>query len=348
MKHWPVMLLLVLSVTSLLLSVAIWHDRFPFISWLIRKPWYWLACLTFLVILVVQVCYTLTDIFNLRKQENGITWSQITILGAIVLWILGFVVIFDVQHQSRYTMALLIIGTVLSWVFQDTLRGVVAFVHLRLNHLLNIDDWIQIPKYNVDGMVKRVTLTTVTIYNWDTTTSSIPTNALHFDHFVNFQKMADGKTYGRQMIKTFFVDVSCVHPVSSDEIDNMKQQMIAHDGQLFLLEEDFAEGVLNARLYRLYLCHWLMNHPHVSQMPCLIVRWRDMERDGMTLQVYAFIVDSSLVAFEWMQSQIIEHIVESMEWFGLRPYQSPSCYDVRNSVRGIEKEIGYRKEAFNE
>ena len=68
----------------------------------------------------------------------------------------------------------------------------------------------------------------------------------------------------------------------------------------------------------------------------------------MTLQVYAFIVDSSLVAFEWIQSQIIEHIVESMEWFGLRPYQSPSCYDVRNSVRGIEKEIGYRKEAFNE
>lgn len=84
----------------------------------------------------------------------------------------------------------------MTWIFQDTIKGVVAFVHLRLNHLLYIDDWIQVPKLNVDGEVKRITLTTVTLYNWDTTTSSIPTSVLHNDHFINLQRMTDGKTYG--------------------------------------------------------------------------------------------------------------------------------------------------------
>ena len=74
-----------------------------------------------------------------------------------------------------------------------------------------------------------------------------------------------------------------------------------------------------------------MNHPHVSQLPRLIVRWMEQKECGMPLQVYAFITDSSLPAFEWQQSQIIEHIIESMKWFGLRLYQSPSAYDVSNS-----------------
>ena len=58
----------------------------------------------------------------------------------------------------------------------------------------------------------------------------------------------------------------------------------------------------------------------------------------MELQVYAFIVDSSLAAYEWEQSKIIEHIIKSLNWFGLRLYQSPSAYDVSNSNVYLSKE----------
>ena len=81
-----------------------------------------------------------------------------------------------------------------------------------------------------------------------------------------------------------------------------------------------------------------MNHKHISQHPRLIVRWMDHKEGGMELQVYAFIVDSSLAAFEWEQSQIIEHIIKSLDWFGLRLYQSPSAYDVSNSNVYLAKE----------
>ena len=98
-----------------------------------------------------------------------------------------------------------------------------------------------------------------------------------------------------------------------------------------LSSDEIKEGVTNAQLYRLYIYHWLMNYKHISQQPRLIVRWMEQKDCGMELQVYAFIVDSNLAAFDWQQSQIIEHIIKSLDWFGLRLYQSPSAYDVSNS-----------------
>jgi len=66
---------------------------------------------------------------------------------------------------------------------------------------------------------------------------------------------------------------------------------------------------------------------------------------GMPLQVYAFITDTVLPSFEWRQSQIIEHILMSIDWFGLRLYQSPSSYDVSNSnIHLTDKAATYRKE----
>ena len=48
----------------------------------------------------------------------------------------------------------------------------------------------------------------------------------------------------------------------------------------------------------------------------------------MPLQVYVFITDSNLAAFEWQQSNIIEHLIEALAWFNLQLYQRTSGYDV--------------------
>ena len=96
----------------------------------------------------------------------------------------------------------------------------------------------------------------------------------------------------------------------------------------------------------MYLYHWLMNHPHISQQPRLVVRWLEQVDSGLPLQVYAFIIDSNLSSFEWQQSQIIEHIIESLDWFGLRLYQNPSAYDAGNcNVFMTDKPANYRKES---
>ena len=352
--RWALTLLLLVMIVLSLLSLNNWNNAaflsasscltsvHGFISNALGSSWFWLLFLTLLMFLVIGVCNTMTNLYSLRKNETGITWCQILILIVVGIWLIGLLCIIKIQKESGYFIIFGVIGTLMTWIFQDTIKGVVAFIHLRLNHLLYIGDWIQVPKLNVDGEVKRITLTTVTIYNWDTTTSSIPTSVLHSDHFINLQRMTSGKTYGRQMLKTFILDTGWFHPLSTEEIESLKQM---ESVRAYLLDEDFKEGVLNAHLFRLYLFHWLMNHPYVSQEPRLVVRWLEQKESGLPLQIYGFIMEGGVMAFEWQQSQIIEHVIEALNWFGLQLYQSPSSYDVGDINNYlIEKGLTSRKE----
>ena len=220
----------------------------------------------------------------------------------------------------------------LALIFQDTIKGVVSFIHLRFNNQLRIDDWIQVPGKGVDGEVRHVSLTKVTISNWDTTTSCIPTSMLHSEHFINLKNMMDGKTFGRRMFMTFILDTNWMHPISDAEASALIERCRKETDVLnYIPEKEITAGKLNAELFRLYLFHWLMNHQHISQQPRLIVRWREHQENGMPLQIYTFITDSGLASFEWQQSQIVEHIIKSLRWFGLRLYQNPSSFDVSNS-----------------
>lgn len=302
----------------------------------------WLSLLTLALWMTIKVSRVLAPTFSLRKEEERITWSQIAILIAIGFWIIGFLIIFDTKNDPKIAAAIALVGSVLGWIFQDKIKGVVAFLHLRFHHLLKVDDWIMVPSINIDGEVKRITLTSVTVYNWDTTTSTFPISALHSGHFKNLQNMMKGKTYGRRMFMSFIFDTEWFHPVTEQEVEHLRS---SSDIMGYLPEEDVKPGKLNAKLYRLYLYHWLMNNEHISQQPRLIVRWQDQQPEGMPLQVYAFIIDSSLAAFEWQQSQIVEHIIRSAGIFNMRLYQSPSGYDASNSkIFLTEKPATYRNE----
>ena len=299
----------------------------------ILSPESWTPCLFLLglnlvVCLVIKVCRTLTNIFSLNRNDGGITVCQIVMLAAIGFWVIGFVLIFDIRNNGRVAAAIGIIGAVLGWILQERVKSVAAFIHLRRHKLLNIGDWIKVPKLEVDGVVRKVTLTSVTLYNWDTTTSTVPISALQAEHFVNLQNMLGGKTYGRQMLKSFILDTEWIRPLSEADIGHLLSA--GQDIRSYLPDNELRAGALNARLYRLYLYHWLMANPCISHSPRMLVRWLEHRDSGMALQVYAYITDTETAAFEWQQSQLIEHILASMEWFGLRLYQKPSAFDARN------------------
>lgn len=335
------------------LSIGVTFILTPHVPLLLDKVvvFFQFLVLNLVVWLTIKVCRRLLEVFNLKKDGNSITWCYVTILFVIGLWIISFVFIFKIESNGSIATALGVIGSLLTWIFQDKIKGVVTFFHLRLHHLLNIDDWLIVEKLGVDGEVQKITLTSVIIYNWDTTTSTIPINALQTEHFINLKSMMDGKTYGRRMLQTFILDTGWFRVLSDDEIEQIKKKVVAPDTtnresvSMNLFSEEIHKSMLNAQLYRLYIYHWLMNHQHISQQPRLIVRWMEQKDGGMPLQVYAFITDSTLAQFEWQQSQIIEHIIKSLDWFGLRLYQSPSAFDVSNSNIYLTKEpADYRKE----
>lgn len=305
---------------------------------------------TFVLSIVIYVIRTLNPIYCISKKESRITICQITLLVSFGLWLIAVISCVDYEKFPNFTIALPVFSAVLSWIFQDTIKSVVAFFHLRANDLLHIDDWIEVKSHGIDGVVKKVSLTTVTIENWDTTTSAFPVNILHSSHFMNKQKMMDGKTNGRQMLKSFIIDTGWIHSVTEEELSKIKKIVEGLNGEKKDFFENFIatynpeERMLNIELFRRYIYHWLMHHPHVSHEPRLIVRWLEQIPEGMPLQIYAFITDSSLAPFEWQQSLIIEHVIESMAWFNIQLYQSASGYDASNSnITIVEKEADYRR-----
>ena len=299
---------------------------------IIFNNWYQFGLSTILILLAIILCGTLTDIYSIKRKESAITFCQILILVLVGIWILGVYLIFGLEENHINKAVITGLGALFAWIFQDTIKGVVAFIHLRLNNQLHIDDWIKVPKQDVDGEVRRVSLTTVTISNWDTTTSCIPTSMLYSEHFVNLKNMMDGKTFGRRMFMTFILDTNWMHPLSKEEVPKLIKKLEGETDVFdYIPSKEIKEGQMNAQLFRLYLFHWLMKHPHISQQPRLMVRWQEQKESGMPLQVYAFIKDSGVASFEWQQSQIVEHILKALKWFGLRLFQTPSSFDVSNS-----------------
>lgn len=290
-------------------------------------------------VLVIAMCFTifgitayiianLNKLYSLRRQETRITVSQIILLSVFGLCLAASIYTLGIEKDSTGSIIVSVFGAVLSWIFQDTIKSVVAFFYLRANHLLKIGDWIEIKEHDIDGMLKRISLTTVVIENWDTTTSCFPTYILHTECFKNNQKMMEGRTHGRQMLKTFIIDTGWIHALSEADVKRLNQDLNIDTP---FKEQYVKVGLLNIEVFRHYIYHWLMQCSHVSHEPRLIVRWLEQTNEGMPLQIYAFIMDSSLAPFEWQQSQIIEHIIKAMTWFDIQLYQSPSGYDASNS-----------------
>lgn len=310
---------------------------------IINSPWYWISVLTILVVLVFFVCSILMKVYNLRKKEKDITRCYVVMLISIGIWVTGFLMLFDINKDSKYFVVIGLVGTLLTWIFQDKIRGAVTYFHLRMIGQLNIGDWIMVPDLNVDGEVRHITLTTVTIYNWDTTTSVIPISVLSSGHFKNLQKMTEGKTYGRRMLRSFVFDTSWFQPLKKDEVEKIIKKH--PEVKNYLPSDEIKDVTLNAHLFRIYLYHWMMRQPYISQQPRLIVRWEEQVNTGMPLQVYAYITEGSVAPFERKQSLITEHIIESIKWFSLRLYQSPSAYDASNSnIYMADKPANFREE----
>lgn len=287
------------------------------------------------------VITNLNKLYSLRKQESRITISQIILLAIFGICLTSIVFALGIKKDDNSFIIVSTFGAVLGWIFQDTIKSVAAFFYLRANGLLKIGDWIEVKSHSINGIVRSITLTTVQIENWDTTTSAFPVYIVHAEHFKNNQRMLAGKTHGRQMARTFIIDTGWIHPLSDEETNCLRNNL---DTDVCFKLSAIKKGELNIHAFRRYLYHWLMQHTHVCQQPRLFVTWKEQTKEGLPLHIHIFINDTKWEAFEWQQSEITEHVIQSLEMFNLQLYQSPSGYDASNSnIHLTEVEANYRK-----
>ncbi len=284
--------------------------------------------MTFIILLVMvsflNAVYHIYGEFEISDSKPIKGYVQI---GKIITYLIGGIAMISVLiGQSPLTLlaGLGAMSAVVMLIFKDSILGFVAGVQLSSNKMLQIGDWITMPKYNTDGTVIDVSLVTVKVRNFDNSVSCIPTYTLVSDSFQNWRSM--GEAGGRRMKRSILIDVGTIRFMDTVMLENLKLKKIL-ESELLTVETD----ATNLGLFRIYILSHLRNIPNLNQDASLMVRTLQPTENGLPLEMYAFYIPPNWAEFEDFQARLFEHILSIMPEFGLKAFQRPSGRDVQMS-----------------
>ncbi len=256
-------------------------------------------------LLWIAVVVTVVRLFNalleglFRIMSRTRTWRGKPIKGLLqtaqlITFLIGFVLVVSILFNQSPTVVLTGLGASAAigmLIFRDSILGFVSGIQLSANNMLNVGDWITVPKWAADGVVEEVTLSTVKVRNWDNTITTIPPYLLVSEAFQNWEGMtASG---GRRVKRSISIDMSMVTET-------------------------------NLRDYRQHLVDYLHAHPKVNKQMTILVRQLQSDENGLPIELYFFTDTTAWLAYEDILSEVMEHAIATLPQYGLRPLQRSS------------------------
>lgn len=232
-------------------------------------------------------------------------------------------------------------------VFKDPIMGFVSGLQLSTYDLLQVGDWVEMPKYSADGDVLEIGLTKVKIQNWDKTIVTIPTYALMSDSFKNWRGMQDSG--GRRIKRSVNIDVSSIRFLTPADYERLKKaHLIAgylenktaeieeYNKKLGVDTEYSVNGrhLTNVGTFRAYLQYYLENNSNIHHGMTTMVRQLAPTAEGLPVELYCFTNTTAWADYEGIQADIFDHIYAVMPEFGLRAYQAPTGNDMQCMGKG--------------
>ncbi|QKF59752.1 mechanosensitive ion channel family protein [Aliarcobacter lanthieri] len=225
-------------------------------------------------------------------------------------------------------------SAVLMLVFKDTILGFTAGLQLSTNKMVQVGDWIEMPKYGADGDIIDIGLNVVKVRNFDKTITTIPTYALVSDSFKNWQGMREAG--GRRIKRAIKIDINSIKFLNDDDIKRLeKANLLAPylKKKRDEIEEyneknhfDLSVSVNGRRLtnigtLRAYIETYLKNHPNINKNMTIMVRQLAPSEYGIPLEIYCFTSTTVWIDYENIQSDIFDHIYSVLGDFGIKSYQ---------------------------
>ncbi|MCL2390565.1 MAG: mechanosensitive ion channel family protein, partial [Endomicrobia bacterium] len=255
-----------------------------------------------------------------------------------VLIILAFLI---GKEPTYFISALGLIASVLMIVFKDTILGLTASWQLAMNNMLHIGDWIEMPSHNADGDVIDISLTTVSVQNWDKTIVTIPAYDLISRSFINWRGMNEAG--GRRIKRAINIDMQSIRFVDEAMLGRLKKFELLRD---YLASKEFdireynklhntKESIYNGRYltnigtFRAYCEAYLQSRPYINNKFTMMVRQLKPGSEGLPLEIYCFTSTTQWVPYENYQSDIFDHLLSVMEEFDLYVFQNPTSRTFR-------------------
>ncbi|MDR6763492.1 miniconductance mechanosensitive channel [Flavobacterium sp. 2755] len=258
----------------------------------------------------------------------------------IVLWIFGVAMIISTLFGIKRGELLTILGTlsaIIILIFRDTILGFVSSVQVAINDMVRIGDWITMDKFGADGDVIEINLTTVKVRNFDNTITTIPTYALSSDSFQNWRGMQNSE--GRRIKRHILIKSSSIRFLNNDDLNHMKgiqlitsyietrQAEIEKYNDLRGIDKSLSlngRNMTNLGLFRKYIMQYLLDHPGLNKNMHIMCRQLQSTAHGVPLEIYVFSSDKRWANYEYIMSDIFDHIMASVIYFDLEIFELPS------------------------
>ncbi len=283
---------------------------------------------------------TLKDYFKtLPRLKDKPIDSYIQVF-MIFAWVIGTLSAFAIITGIEFIKFITTIGAasaVIILMFKDTILGFVASIQVSINDMVRIGDWITFAKYGADGDVIEINLSTVKVQNFDKTITTIPTYALISDSFKNWRGMEDSD--GRRIKRSLNIKLDSVKYLTVNQIDKIKNIDIisnylndrqsdieAYNTKYNINKELLLNGrnLTNIGVFRKYIETYVENHSAVNKDMMIMARQLAPTTQGIPLEIYAFSSDKRWQNYEYIMSDIFDHIIAAVPYFDLEIFELPS------------------------
>src|SRR5690606_3826774 len=216
-------------------------------------------------------------------------------------------------------------------------------IQVSANDSVRVGDWIEMPKYGVDGDVLQINLNNVRVRNWDKTIVTIPTYTLLSDSFKNYRGMHE--TGGRRIKRAIEIKISSIRYLDVNEIEDLKRIKILREFienrekeiTAYNTEHQNDESMpvngrrmTNVGLFRAYANAYARQNPDIHQQMTMLVRQLAPTEHGLPLELYMFTNGTSWAFFEDTMSDLFDHLFAAIKYFDLEVFESPASDDLRS------------------
>ncbi|MBC7748575.1 MAG: mechanosensitive ion channel [Methylotenera sp.] len=303
----------------------------------------------YIIILVLWIIRTifnaLRDYLKLKPRYSDKPIDSFIQVIMIMLWVIGITLIisklFEIDQKELLTI-LGAVSAVIILIFRDTILGFVSSVQVSINDMVRIGDWITMDKFGADGDVIEINLATVKVRNFDNTTTTIPTYSLSSDSFQNWRGMLNSD--GRRIKRHILIKTSSIRFLEEAELDNLKKIHLISDyldnrkveideyNAANKIDKSLAingRNMTNLGLFRKYITEYLLNYPELNKDMLMLCRQLQSTSHGVPLEVYAFSHDKRFENYEYIMSDIFDHIIASVGYFDLEIFETISETDFK-------------------
>lgn len=272
--------------------------------------------------------------------------GSFTQLGKILTYLVAIILAISIVFNKSPIYLLSGIGAiaaVLLLVFKDSILGFVASIQLSANNMVHVGDWVTVPKYNADGDVLEINLTTIKVQNFDKTITTIPTYAFVADSFTNWRGMEQSQ--GRRIKRAVLIQISSIRFCSpemikdfqkielvKDYIAERQQEIESYNQQHNVDISVLVNGrkLTNIGVFQVYLENYLNATPAIHSDMTIMVRQLEASANGLPVEIYAFSKIKEWKAYEKVISDLFDHILASASEFGLQIFENPTGADMKS------------------